>query len=64
MSVEIISQHSNTLPSGFKITFTVGRIVKANPHSLPVTPSQATDSPAGVTPSTSLPGSQSQTGAP
>lgn len=31
-----------------------------NPHSLPT----ATDSPAGVTPSPSLPGSQSQTGAP
>lgn len=61
MSVEIISQHSNTLPSGFKITFTVGRIVKANPHSLPTVP-QAADSPTTISSPSS--GSQSQTGAP
>ena len=43
MSIDILHQHTNTLPSGFKVTFTVGRIVKDKPNSLPPLPSQAAD---------------------
>lgn len=39
--IDIISQHSNTLPSGFKVTFTVGRISKAGSPSRGAATSQS-----------------------
>jgi hypothetical protein len=45
VSLDIIHQHSNTLPSGFKITFTVGRITKGNSNSVPASSQALTDKP-------------------
>lgn len=55
MTIDIIHQHSNTLPSGFKVTFTVGRIVKDKPHSLHPLPSSADTPEANLLPASGEP---------